>query len=213
MALVREIGFTALLDAIEGVAYVVEPSGQILACGSRNWDAFAQANGSASFVSSAVVGHDLFDYVKGKDVRCTYDYCLKALSSGRHRSFEIPFRCDAPELRREMRLSIRPIVVDDTMIAVLFQSLLTSETIRPPIDLFDTNAVIANITNDRRPIVSMCSFCHAVRSLAEQEEKRPWMSAESYYRYGGSSDVRISHGVCPACSYKLEAYFDQAGNA
>ena len=48
------------------------------------------------------------------------------------------------------------------------------------------------------PIVTMCSFCRLLRRPGSADDE-DWIIAETYYRLGGSSRVRISHGLCADC--------------
>ena len=78
--------------------------------------------------------------------------------------------------------------------------------------LLDRDGIIAAVGRDGwgsfahendLPLLAMCSYCQRVAGSADQEE-REWIAAENYYRRGGSSRggssaVRISHGICPRC--------------
>jgi hypothetical protein len=108
--------------------------------------------------------------------------------------------CDSPELVRELRLSIAPIwMPDGTDAAFLFQSQTISEALRPPIDIFDF-ARLATVlgANANHPIITICSFCQRIHPMGTEDES-PWVSAEDYYRGGGTSAVRLSHGLCADC--------------
>jgi hypothetical protein len=96
-------------------------------------------------------------------------------------------------------VAITPLRLGAGVQCLLFQSLTVDELVRPPIDLFDFKAVSELIKGRRQlPIITLCSFCQRVDRPATQGEPS-WIDAEEYYRMGGTSDVRISHGLCPDC--------------
>lgn len=79
---------------------------------------------------------------------------------------------------------------------VLFQSQVVDETLRPPIDLFDPTKLMQLMNaNGKLPIITMCSICQRV-----QTNEPVWVEAEEYYQQGGTSKVRVSHGLCPDCA-------------
>ena len=193
----------ALLDAIDGVAYLLDLEDRIAAYGRPNWERFARGNDAPELLDpDRVLGRRLFDFVQGEEVRDVYARILKDIRSGAAESVTIPFRCDSPRLRRELRMSIAPVLRGPDQIGCLFCSTAIAEDERPPIDLYDFKALAeAWAAHTQRPLVAMCSFCQRVRSGETGEE---WAEAEDYYRAGGTSAVAISHGVCPACVSKVE---------
>jgi hypothetical protein len=190
-----------LLDALDGISYVVDQDYRILAVGRTRWEAFAASNDAPELTAASVLGQDLFETVQGDDVREIYRrYAEETLQSSK--SAALATRCDSPGIRRELRLAITPLRRAGVVRGLLFQSLTVDELVRPPIDLFDFKAVAALVDRRRQlPIVTLCSFCQRVNKPATQGEP-PWIDAEEYYRLGGTSDVRISHGLCPDCEIK-----------
>jgi hypothetical protein len=103
-----------------------------------------------------------------------------------------------------MRMAITCVECTDTVM-VLYQSQLLSSTERPPIRLFDSRS--ANPDRDaveKFPVVTLCSYCHAVAWPIGSEEPE-WIEPEVYYTRGGPSDVLVSHGMCPGCYDRLMA--------
>jgi len=187
-----------LLDALEGIAYLLGRDGAILALGQRNWTAFARENGGNPRVLATAPGDNLFDAIRGEEVRRATRLHLAALFERRHAEIVIACRCDSPDIRRELRLAMRPVEEAGAVVAVLCQALTVSETLRPPLDLFSAEAMTAYLRETAHlPIVRMCSYCH--RIALPREAPREWVEADEYYRRGGGAAVRISHGICPAC--------------
>ena len=190
-----------LLDAIDGISYAVDQDFRIIAVGRTNWEAFAASNDAPELTGASVLGQNLLEIVQGNDVREIYRrYAEETLGSSK--PVILAARCDSPSVRRELRLAITPLRRAGVVQGLLFQSLTVDELVRPPIDLFDFKALAALIDARRHlPIVTLCSFCQRVNRTAAQGEA-PWTDAEEYYRSGGTSEVRISHGLCPDCENK-----------
>ena len=115
----------------------------------------------------------------------------------------IAARRDSPGIARELRLSIAPLCLGDKGPGLLFQAQIVSETGRPHLDFFDFRALLSALKQEADlPIVTMCSFCEQLRrpgSDPGSDDQEEWITTETYYRLGGSSRVRISHGLCADC--------------
>lgn len=181
-----------LLNALEGVCYICGFDGEILAVGEDNWAEFAVANAAQEGPqASGLIGTNLFQYISGEEVIASYESCFDAIRSGRSRTVSFTYRCDAPDIRREMRMCLSGISVDAVPRAVLMQSLTLDERERPPVSLFDiANARASEAT---LPLVTLCSYCHDVK------QGDAWVTAEHYYAHGGAERMRVSHGICPQC--------------
>lgn len=191
-------GWQSLLDAMEGIAFVVDRSGLVVAAGSRNWNAFARSNGAPELDASAVVGRALFDFVSGGDVRRKLGTLMTRIAADPNGSTVIPFRCDSPGVRRNLRQSIRPIVHDERCTGFVFQSIELEARERPPIDLFDFRAIARRAEREASlPVVVMCSWCQRVRFPPITDGD--WYDAEAYYGAGGGSEVSLSHSICDRC--------------
>ena len=195
---VERVAVESLLDAMEGVAYLLDRDGIIVAVGREGWRSFAQDNDTSALAeAAAVVGRPLLSFVQGEAVRRAYEGYLEALRSGRRRALSFEFSCDSPTLARRMRLCISTVMAGSAPAGFLFQSLLLEERTRPPVSLFDAAVIAAAFAEGRgQPLLSMCSYCQWV---AVEKNGREWIPAETYYRRGGTSAVRISHGICPRC--------------
>lgn len=187
----------ALLDALDGVAYLTSLSGVILEIGVSGWEAAASAAaGRLTLPVSDVLGRSVFDFIQGEDVA---GVCRRiqthVASGGRHLAYE--YRCDAPDLRRQMRLSVSAVRAPPGDVRLLYQSQVLSAVERPWMSLFEPERIVAaRGAESALPIVGVCAFCHDVRW---GEAAAPWAPPERYYAEGGRADVRVSHGVCPRC--------------
>ncbi len=191
-----------LIDSMEGIAFMTAADGTILSIGTRNWNSFAIENdGAALLDGQGVIGHSMFDFISGDDVRATYQKFFTALRSGAARRARLMSRCDSPTVRRELWIVITAVQPGSVVDGFLVQSLTVSETVRPPVDLFDFQAMLERSRRDKAlPILAMCSYCQDVRYPSGSSERDgTWLPAEDYYHLGGDANVRISHGICPAC--------------
>jgi hypothetical protein len=63
---------------------------------------------------------------------------------------------------------------------------------------------IVDRTRPHGDAVVICSFCHDVAwPIGVHEADQKWIRIDDYYRRGGSSDVLVSHAICPGCMARL----------
>lgn len=189
-----------MLDALDGTAYVTDVEGRLVCVGSQNWDSFATENDGGALAASPPFGHRVMEGISGEAVRSLYQRLHRvAVSGGRRVAFT--FRCDAPDVERQMRMAIGPLRCGKEVIGVLYQSTILSERARPPLRFLEAEAALEQFKEDGAPIVTSCSFC--ARIDWPQGGDGPWVEPEVYYQRGGVSEVRISHGVCPSCTESM----------
>lgn len=187
-----------MIDAMAGIAYAVEPDGSILAVGRRGWRLFAVENGAVDLADTEpFIGRNLFEFLAGEDVQRAYARMLERIRQGEPQ-ITFPCHCDAPGISRDMRMTITPLRHNRSLRGFLFQSITLAERTRPPIRLYEFNG---DDFPEDTPLLGMCSLCERVCPGPHDcsDATAPWMEAESYYARGGTSQVRISHTVCPFC--------------
>jgi hypothetical protein len=192
-------GLSELLDALDGVAYVTDRDGVIVDVGPKNWTEAAAGYGWNGPSPEAMLGRSVFDAVTAGDVRSIYRQLHDFVVSGGRPRVTFTCRCDQADIVRRMRLSIGAVRSQDGVQGVLYHSQIIAQHERPPLGFLMPADAVHSLREDARPIISMCSFCHTVR-VADTNE---WVQPEEYYRRGGRSDVRLSHGVCPQCESSL----------
>lgn len=170
--------FICRVDARDRIAFV-----------DANWTQFAVENGLAHLTAEEVAGVPLWRYVSDVTTRHFYDILLQRVRRT-GRSIAVPFRCDAPDRRRFMCMTILPLADG----ALEFRSELLREEPRPKVDLLDT-------AFPRGPnFVEMCSWCKKVKAP-------DWVEVEEGVARLGVFDEprlpRVSHGICPDCSRVL----------
>jgi hypothetical protein len=153
---------------------------------------FAEENGWRDAGSS--LGRSLWDYVSGREL-----VKLQRLLIRRVRDelgdVELPFRCDGPAVRREMKIRI---VARPGGRVVLFSARLRSEEEREiPQPLLDAELPRSAET------IEMCGWCDRFELDGE------WVEVEEAARrlelFNRSELPALSHGICPDCNQMLLA--------
>lgn len=142
--------------------------------------------------------------MQGSEVEQSYRRFMDALLVGDTLGIAFAYRCDAPGLRRQMRMSMSRVGQGAEPGAIRFQSTTLSEDARPPINILDSASIMAALQAETAlPLVTLCSFCHCV--LTNEAAAPNWVPVEEYYRRGGAERVCVSHGLCPHCPSALDA--------
>lgn len=181
-------------ESIGDIAYLVSRDGRIADYNAGAWDRFAAANDGLNLTDRAsVVGQPLLDFVTGEETRHSYRSYQEAILGGKRERIAFFYRCDAPEVARDMRMVIAAVGDPGAPTGVLYHSTVLRETMRPAIKLLD-RALHAHDRDDW-PIVAVCSYCKDVRLPGSER----WAPPEKYYQQGGTDAVRLSHSICPGC--------------
>lgn len=192
----------AILNSLEGIIYVIDHEFLLQFVGGSGWSAFANENGASELADgTAIVGRSLFDFVTGADVQALYRDLVTRILAQPQGPAVFEYRCDAPTIKRRNRLSISPVVENGESKGLLFQSLVLETETRPPINIYDPETALVRLREKlTKPFVYVCSFCLDIAWNSAETSDREWISAEEYYRRGGTEDVVVSHSVCPDCA-------------
>jgi hypothetical protein len=198
------IGAHRLLDAIDAVAYLTDARGIIRAIGAASWQRFASENGAPELTAASVIGTSLFASLNGASVR---DACRRLHDSvclGRRRAVTYEFRCDAPDTERRMRMSISLVNRRREAVMALYQSQIVAETPRLPLGLLSIDRRVRDTPRHYGELVVLCSSCHdVVWPVGAPEPDQNWIGIEDHYGRGGTSQVAVSHGICPTCAARI----------
>ena len=192
----------AILQSMDGIVFLTDQNGRITGVGIENWNAFSRANGAPELDANSVIGHSIFKFIAGEDVRQHLSKTMRRISTIPNYCWVAPFRCDSPDCYRNMQQSVGPLFSAESCTGFIFQSIELHSYKRPPIDLFDFKAIAQYAASDETlSMVAMCSWCQRVRFEPLGGEQ--WMEAEAYYAAGGSSRVSLSHSICEHCTQNM----------
>lgn len=196
----------SLLDAIDGVAMILDHELRISQIGRPNWERFLEDNPPQDLAAykrakQSVIDRPVTQFFAGDAVRATFADLFKNVLSSTRPAVRIDYRCDAPKLRRDMRLSVSPITTAGEVRHLLYQSVTLSVEQRPAIPLFGAKVV----DQDADDVLSLCAICARVAwPIGAPEGAREWIEPTEYYRRDGDDVAVISHGFCDDCFARLQ---------
>jgi hypothetical protein len=200
---VRQINTQAVLEAMDGIAIQIGSDLEVIAYGAANWNRFWQANGGAAGYPDPR-GRPITEHFSSGEVRDTLERLFHDVVAQRRTALRFDYRCDAPEVRRDMRLSVTPVQVDGSVCGLLYQSITLSSLPRPAIGLFAAGVVGSDVT-----ALKMCSICARLAwPPGDDSGPQGWVEALEYYRRGGEEVTLLSHGLCERCFDALNADVD-----
>jgi len=175
----------------EALSYAIDEHDHLIRV-DEGYYRFAEENGWAEAGSS--LGRSLWDYVAGRELVKLQRLLVRRVRDGVG-NVELPFRCDAPHVRREMDIRI---VARPGGRVVLFSARLRAEEERDlPQRLLDP------ATPRSEEMLEMCGWCDRFEVDGE------WVEVEeAARRLGLFNQTRLpalSHGVCPDCNEMLLA--------
>ena len=177
-------------------SYIIDSDNRVTMV-SKEWLRFAQENSATHLTQESIIGKPLFDFIADPETRHLYQMVInKVRSTGT--TLSLPFRCDAPGLRRYMQLVIAPL---QNQYLQLVGEILREEP-REPVPLLD------NHTERSDQFLTICSWCKRVKVLNN------WLEVEEAVDELGlfhqSPLPQLTHGMCQQCK---ESALSQAGLA
>ncbi|MGD8293722.1 MAG: hypothetical protein PVF37_18560 [Desulfobacterales bacterium] len=155
---------------------------------SDNWLSFAQENfGDDSCLPENVIGTYLLDHIHDPETKHLYELILqKVRKYGRQVSFS--FRCDSPDKRRFLKLSVIP-QKDDL---IEFRSQIIKTELRDFVELMRSD-----IERSEKHL-RICSMCKKIAI-----SKTEWEEAEIVIQQMRLFELEVlpqlSHGLCQPC--------------
>jgi hypothetical protein len=176
---------------VKALSYAIDDQDRLIKV-DEGYYRFAEENGWADAGSS--LGRSLWDFVAGHDVKKLQRLLLRRVRD-EVRDIELPFRCDAPDFRREMDIRI---VADRSGRVVMFSAKLRTEEPREePQPILDPRAPRGE------DFLTMCAWCD--RFLVQGE----WVEVEEAARrlelFRRTELPVLDHGICPECGGTLLA--------
>jgi hypothetical protein len=155
------------------------------------WRRFATENSAADLPERAV-GRPLWDSIAGTEVREIYKAIFARVRQ--QRTVEFPFRCDAPDLLRFMRMRITP----EEEGAIRFLTWIEREEVRSRVAFFEP------ATPRTAEMLLVCAWCKRVKA-------GDWHDVEAAIQRLRLFDEpllpQISHGICERCERIVNAAF------
>lgn len=168
--------YTYCVDSADSVTFVNDA-----------WRAFAIANDAPELTAQAVVHHSLWDFIADPETIHLYRQIF-ARARGSGHAVTIPFRCDAPALRRYMQLDIQPL--DGGRLQLTGRTLRLER--RAPVALLDRGA------ERSEHLLRICSWCKRIAVTVDQ-----WLEAEEAIARLGLFDTPtlpgLTHTICESC--------------
>jgi hypothetical protein len=176
---------------VEALSYAIDDQDRLIKL-DEGFYRFAEENGWEEVDSS--LGRSLWDFVAGDDVRKLQRMLVRRIRD-EVRDVELPFRCDGPEVSREMDVRI---VADRSGRAVLFSARLRTEEERAePQPLLDPDSPRGD------ELLPMCAWCDRFEIDGE------WVEVEEAARrlelFRRRDLPALDHTICPEDEEKLLA--------
>ena len=163
------------------LSYVLDAEDRIEAVDER-WHEFAAANGAPALTAAAVLGRPLHAFISDSATAHLNRVLLARARGGSVLTF--PFRCDAPGLRREMRMELSP-------------------EPRGRVRCVTTLAAARPVSRPRSPatgaprLLTMCSWCNRIRLGDRWYEVTDAVGGARLFVAPAPSE--ITHGLCRRC--------------
>ena len=158
--------------------------GDVITAVDDAWAPFARANGAPQLAD--VLGRPLWDYVSDDTTRQVYRDLVARVRAGHDATF--PYRCDAPALRRFMRMTMRAA----PQRGVVFESEVVRTEARPVPLLLDQKPA-----GSSGVIVRVCSWCKRVHVRETWQEVE--IAVERLDLFAGGPSPSLTHGMCEDC--------------
>jgi hypothetical protein len=175
----------------EALSYAIDDQDHLIRL-DQSYYRFAAENGWDGAGDS--LGRSLWDFVAGHEMRKLQRMLVRRIRN-EVRDVELPFRCDGPEVRREMNIRI---AAHPSGRVVLFSARLRSEEAREAIQpMLDPSAP----RDDE--MLEMCGWCDRFNVDGEWVEIEE--AAGRLELFLRSELPQVSHGICPDCNKMLLA--------
>jgi hypothetical protein len=180
--------------------YAVDASDTIVSV-SPLWLAFARENGAPELSEQAMIGRSLWDFIEGAETTRLYQAIFQRVRSTVPRVI-VPFRCDSPTLRRQMRLEIHRGPEN----SIRLDGVLERVELTPQLNLLDPGFPRSD------DLLTMCSCCK--RAIIEPVG---WLeidqAAARLHLLERDRAPRIRQTICPDCRATAYAATEHAVQA
>jgi hypothetical protein len=159
---------------------------------NEEWLRFAQANDGQSLLSPQILGRPLWDFIGDLETQHIYRLLHRRVRAGGG-PVQFSFRCDGPECRRLLELSISLGVEQE----LIYRVRTVSEEHRSPVPLLDP------LLRRSERFVTMCGWCKRVAA-----PPHGWLEVEDAVAalslFAEPRPPQLTHGICGECSQSLD---------
>ena len=158
-----------------------------------SWLKFARENWDPRFDPDKIIGHPLWEFIRDETTRHFYQTIVEKLRAGERDEYRIPFRCDSPDMIREMEMVIRKVKGGE----IIFESNLKNEIKR-------NMKAPYRYALDNEPAIRMCSWCKKIFN----DETGEWIDLDQAIRemryFEEGRLPHVTHGICDSCRESLK---------
>ncbi|MFZ0133251.1 MAG: hypothetical protein WAK95_11960 [Desulfobacterales bacterium] len=177
--------------------YLIDKNDKIISV-SNNWSTFAQQNmGATERSPNNVIGSSLWSFIQDEETTHLYEIIIQKIRKNL-RPVNIPFRCDSPEERRFLNLSIVPMKND----FITFLSQIVETESRDPVQLLRYNI------NSSDTFIRICSMCKKI-ALSETEWREIEDAIKILNLFEKDPLPQLTHGICEPCYTAAMANFEK----
>jgi hypothetical protein len=173
------------------IQYRIDQADRILFV-NEAWLQFACQNAGEHLNRANVIGHCLWDFIEGEDVRQIYGMIFKAVRTT-GQSVVFKFRCDSPVCRRYFLLNVSPLPEETLMLSTH----PVREVVRDAVPLLDPDV------RRGEACLTVCSWC--IKACLSTQE---WVELDEAVTrldlLGGRPVPQVTHGLCPKCCVTIE---------
>ncbi len=179
-------GVQAKVNADDERTYTLDGDDTIVEV-TGSWDSFALANSGSSVVSSNVLGKKLDRVVSG-DAALMFVRTMILSARTLNRPVYRTYRCDSPELRRFMEMTVLPL--GQRSVRVVHRQLYCE----PVVHQVPMEGMLSAGSGN---YVKRCSMCNRIRTQGI------WSEADAAVEEGrvvpSANPLKVIYGVCPDC--------------
>jgi hypothetical protein len=159
---------------------------------NEEWVVFARANDGEPLLPPQVLGRPLWDFISDMETQHIYRLLHRRVRT-RGEPVQFSFRCDAPDRRRLLELSISA----EGEQGLLYQVRTVREEDRKPVPLLDPDRPRSEM------FVTMCGWCKRVSA-----PPHGWLEVEeavdALSLFAEPRPPQLTHGICDQCSRSLQ---------
>lgn len=180
--------------ASDVIWYEVDARNQIVAL-SDSWNASVLSQQFPELLADCLLGKPLHRFITG-DVTRMYTEAIFTSVRVKRSMLEKPYRCDTPELKRDMLMRVIPLLNNGLRVE---HQLVKEEHWRSRL-LFSTQSSKLPVPQAVKKFIKRCSVCNNLRDGQE------WVTADVFAQRHPQSVSKdedqalpVFYGVCPLC--------------